>query len=60
MNANGWIVGDAINSSGVTHAYLLIPVPEPSTAVLFAVGGLALGAASVPNRCANRKYRHRT
>jgi hypothetical protein len=27
---------------GVTHGYLLLPVPEPSTLVLAALGGLAM------------------
>lgn len=42
INNNGWIVGDAYNSmTGVQHAYLLTPVPEPSTYVM-ALAGLGL------------------
>jgi probable HAF family extracellular repeat protein len=46
INDNGWIVGTGKNASGQSHAFLLTPVPEPSTFVLFAVGsvGLLLGA----------------
>jgi probable HAF family extracellular repeat protein len=43
INDNGQIVGEGRNSAGQYHAFLLTPVPEPSTlAILFtaALGGL--------------------
>ena len=39
INDNGWIVGIASNTiTGVTHAFLLTPVPEPETYALFMAG----------------------
>jgi probable HAF family extracellular repeat protein len=42
INDNGQIVGKGINSSGQTHAFLLNPVPEPSTIILLCMCGLGL------------------
>src|SRR5262249_34939074 len=44
INDAGQIVGTGINSDGLTHAILLMPVPEPSTLVLAAIAfaGLAI------------------
>ena len=41
INDNGWIVGYGNNPAGDTHAYLAIPVPEPSSFFL-ACGFMAL------------------
>ena len=39
INDNGWIVGNAHNSiTGLDHAFLLTPVPEPETYALFMAG----------------------
>ena len=42
INDNGWIVGQGINPAGETHAFLLTPVPEPSTLALLLTGTIAL------------------
>jgi hypothetical protein len=39
INDSGQITGVGINPAGMTHAFLLTPVPEPST---LALGGLSL------------------
>ena len=42
INDRGWIVGNAVNSAdGSSHAFLLTPVPEPSTYALM-LGGLLM------------------
>jgi probable HAF family extracellular repeat protein len=38
INDSGWIVGNGTNSLGQSHAFLLTPIPEPSTAALAASG----------------------
>jgi probable HAF family extracellular repeat protein len=42
INDNGWIVGSGINSSGQSHAFLLTPIPEPSTLALLGIGAISL------------------
>jgi probable HAF family extracellular repeat protein len=42
INDAGQIVGRGINAAGQTHAFLLTPVPEPSTPVLFGIGAVSL------------------
>ncbi|MDH4201534.1 MAG: hypothetical protein OEV87_01400 [Phycisphaerae bacterium] len=42
INDNGWIVGYGINPNGEHHAYLLTPIPEPTTFSLLTVGVLLL------------------
>lgn len=42
INDNGWIVGDGNSPSGNIHAFILKPVPEPSTLVLVSIGAVAL------------------
>ena len=42
IDDNGWIVGDGVNPAGQQSSYLLVPVPEPATFLLFGFGGLAL------------------
>ena len=39
INDSGWIVGVGTNPSGETDAFLLIPIPEPSSVLIL---GLAL------------------
>jgi len=42
INNNGWIVGEAVNQqSNLTHAFLLTPIPEADTYIMF-VAGLGL------------------
>ena len=42
INDLGQIVGGGYNSSGQWHAFLLTPIPEPSTFVLLAAGAVGL------------------
>jgi uncharacterized membrane protein len=42
INNNGWIVGTMYDSNHDYHAYLLTPVPEPATLLLFGLVGLML------------------
>src|ERR1043166_2424675 len=42
INDNGDIVGYGEDSMGNNHAFLLTPVPEPSSLWLLAMGGLVL------------------
>ena len=42
INDSGQIAGTMINASGQLHAYLLTPVPEPSTLALLGISAVAL------------------
>jgi probable HAF family extracellular repeat protein len=42
INDNGWIVGYGTNPDGYTHAFLLTPIPEPSTFALLGIGAIGL------------------
>ena len=50
VNDHGAIVGEGINPSGKQDAFLLTPVPEPSSIILLTVGGLALFGATLSKR----------
>ena len=50
INDNGQIVGGGINPSGQDHAFLLTPLPEPSSFVLGGLGLLALLGFAVRQR----------
>lgn len=44
INEDGWIIGDAIEpTTGLTHAYLLTPIPEPGTSAMWIFGIGLLG-----------------
>jgi probable HAF family extracellular repeat protein len=43
INDNGWIVGHGINPEGDVHACVLIPIPEPATLSLLALGAILAG-----------------
>ncbi|MCL5671608.1 MAG: PEP-CTERM sorting domain-containing protein [Acidobacteria bacterium] len=42
MNDNGWICGEATDSSGMDHTVLWEPIPEPSSLIALALGLLPL------------------
>jgi probable HAF family extracellular repeat protein len=42
INDNGWIVGWGFNRDQQQDAFLLIPVPEPSTLALLGIGAISL------------------
>ena len=42
ISDNGFIVGQGQNSTGQLHAFLLTPVPEPSTFILLAISALSV------------------
>jgi probable HAF family extracellular repeat protein len=47
INDQGWIVGSAHNTlTGLNHAFLLSPVPEPGSSSLYLLGLPALGYAA--------------
>jgi len=41
INNSGMIIADGVDTHGMSHGFLLTPIPEPSTAAL-AISGLAL------------------
>jgi len=41
INESGQIAVNGRNAEGITHAFLLTPVPEPATLSLLLLGGLA-------------------
>jgi probable HAF family extracellular repeat protein len=44
LNDSGQIVGEMLLGDGATRAFLLTPVPEPTTAALFGVGFIAVAS----------------
>jgi probable HAF family extracellular repeat protein len=42
ISDNGQIVGFGVNSAWEGHAFLLTPIPEPPTFVIFGVGAISL------------------
>jgi probable HAF family extracellular repeat protein len=40
INDNGWIIGQGTNPTGQIHAFLLTPIPEPSTFILLGIGAI--------------------
>ena len=56
INDNGQIVGYGTDPQGATHAFLVSPIPEPSSAVMFAIGCAALTLRR-PQGTANRFLR---
>ena len=53
INNAGQIVGVGTDPSGFNEAFLLTPLPEPSSLFLLAIGGLTMGGAAV------RRWRRR-
>jgi hypothetical protein len=47
INENGWIVGFGKNSLNQTDAFLLAPVPEPPSILLFMLGVSAVAALNL-------------
>jgi hypothetical protein len=56
INDNGWISGGGISPTGLQHAFILKPVPEPSSLFLLAVSGLT-AAQTVLRRSTNLKWK---
>ena len=50
INNSGQIAGYGVDPAGDYEGFLLTPVPEPSTFVLLAVGGLALAGSAICRR----------
>lgn len=50
INDQGWIAGEALTPNGNYHAFLLRPVPEPSSLILLAIGALTVGGKVVRRR----------
>jgi probable HAF family extracellular repeat protein len=42
INDNGWIVGWGVNPNHVERAFLLTPIPEPSTLALLSIGVIGM------------------
>ena len=47
INDSGWIVGYGFNPHGQQDAFLLTPVPEPSSIMLLVLGGIVVGGIAV-------------
>jgi probable HAF family extracellular repeat protein len=50
INDSGQIVGYATAVDGHPHAFLLNPVPEPSSLALLVLGALMIGASAMRRR----------
>ena len=59
INNAGQIVGVGLDRSGFNEAFLLTPLPEPSTLILLAIGGLAV-ALAVLRRSRTLNWKNRT
>jgi probable HAF family extracellular repeat protein len=42
ISDNGYITGGGVTSDGLSHAFLLVPVPEPAAWLLLGTGAIAL------------------
>jgi probable HAF family extracellular repeat protein len=58
INDNGWISGGGISPTGLQHAFILKPVPEPSSLLLIAIGGLTASQTKL-RRSKSQKWKNR-
>ena len=53
INDNGWIAGEGV-FGGKAYPVLLTPLPEPSSLIMLAIGGMSLGGVAITRRRRSR------